>query len=399
MQSMAQQVLVYRLTGSAISLGIVNFMTVIPLLPFSFWGGSLADRVSKRKIILITQTLMLIQSVVLAILTLTGFVRVWHVYIMAFLLGMIKAVDMPPRQSFVVEMVEGKEDLTSAIGLNSAIHNTARTLGPVIAGVVIATMGEAIAFFLNALSFLAVISSLLFMRNLPQTNQPKQQLPQVISHTIEGIRFVMGQQMLLILMSLVAVTSFLSRPYQTLLPVFADRMLKGSAQPVISFLCNGEQHIMKCLEPEALPLGLLLSAVGIGAVTGAFLVASLPERARRGRWLTLGNLGLPILLLAFVKSQFFTLSLFLMVLVGLGQVFQNTLANTLLQITAPDNLRGRVMSQYSLVTQGMHQLGGLQAGFVADWIGAPLSVGIGAGISLAYGIFVFFRYPRVREMA
>jgi MFS family permease len=156
---------------------------------------------------------------------------------------------------------------------------------------------------------------------------------------------------------------------------------------------------MTCLEPEALPLGLLLSAVGIGAVTGAFLVASLPERARRGRWLTLGNLGLPILLLAFVNSQFFTLSLFLMVLVGLGQVFQNTLANTLLQITAPDNLRGRVMSQYSLVTQGMHQLGGLQAGFVADWIGAPLSVGIGAGVSLAYGIFVFFRYPRVREMA
>jgi hypothetical protein len=115
--------------------------------------------------------------------------------------------------------------------------------------------------------------------------------------------------------------------------------------------------------------------------------------------LTLGNLGLPVLLLAFVSSQVFTLSLFLMVLVGMGQVFQNTLANTLLQITSPDLLRGRVMSQYSLVTQGMHQLGGLQAGFVADWIGAPLSVGIGAGVSLAYGLFVFFRYPRVREMA
>jgi len=399
MQSMAQQVLVYRLTGSAVSLGIVNFMTVIPLLPFSFWGGSLADRVSKRKILLVTQTLMLVQAVVLALLTWTGLVRVWHVYLMAFILGMIKAVDMPPRQSFVVEMVEGKDDLTSAIGLNSAIHNTARTLGPAIAGVVIAAMGEAVAFFLNSLSFLAVITSLLFMRNLPQSNQQKQQLTQVVSHTIEGIRYVIGQQLLLVLMSLVAVTSFLSRPYQTLLPVFADRMLKGSAQPVIAFLCFGEHHIMTCQQPEALPLGLLLSAVGVGAVTGAFLVASLPEHARRGRWLTLGNLGLPILLLAFVNSQFFALSLFLMVLVGLGQVFQNTLANTLLQITAPDNLRGRVMSQYSLVTQGMHQLGGLQAGFVADWIGAPLSIGIGAGVSLAYGIFVFFRYPRVREMA
>jgi MFS family permease len=265
--------------------------------------------------------------------------------------------------------------------------------------VVVAALGEAVAFFLNSLSFLAVITSLLLMRNLPRSSQLKQDTPSIIPHMMEGIRFVLSQQILLVLMSLVAVTSFLSRPYQTLLPVFADAMLKGSAQPVVSFLCNGVNHILTCQEPEALPLGLLYSAVGIGAVAGAFLVASLPERARRGRLLTLGNLGLPVLLLAFVNSQVFILSLFLMVLVGFGQVFQNTLANTLLQITAPDILRGRVMSQYSLVTQGMHQLGGLQAGFVADWIGAPLSVGIGAGISLLYGLFVFFRYPRVREIA
>jgi MFS family permease len=399
MQSMAQQLLVYRLTGSAISLGIVNFMTVIPLLPFSFWGGSLADRVSKRKILLITQSMMLVQAVILAALTWTGLIRVWHVYLMAFVLGMIKAVDMPPRQSFVVEMVEGKEDLTSAIGLNSAIHNSARTLGPAIAGVVVAAMGEAVAFFLNSLSFLAVIASLLFMRNLPRPSQSKQQSPRIIPHMMEGVRYVLSQQIMLILMSLVAVTSFLSRPYQTLLPVFADGMLKGSAQPVVAYICNGENPLLTCQSPQALPLGLLYSAVGIGAVAGAFLVASLPERARRGRMLTLGNLGLPVLLLAFVNSQVFIVSLFLMVLVGLGQVFQNTLANTLLQISSPDVLRGRVMSQYSLVTQGMHQLGGLQAGFVADWIGAPLSVGIGAGVSLLYGLFVFVRYPRVRDMA
>jgi predicted MFS family arabinose efflux permease len=318
---------------------------------------------------------------------------------MAFILGMIKAVDMPPRQSLVVEMVEGKEDLTSAIGLNSAIHNSARTLGPAIAGVVVATLGESIAFFINGLSFLAVIISLLFMRNLPRSAQPGQTKPPVISHMLEGVRYLLSQQVLLVLMSLVAVTSFLSRPYQTLLPVFADMMRNGSAQPVVAFLCNGEHHLLTCLEPEALPLGLLLSAVGIGAVTGAILVASLPQNARRGRLLTLGNLGLPVVLLAFVNSKIFILSLLLMVLAGMVQVFQNALANTLLQITAPDQLRGRVMSQYSLVTQGMHHLGGLQAGFVADWIGAPLSVGIGAAISLFYGIFVFFRYPRVREMA
>ena len=396
---MAQQVLVYRLTGSAVSLGMVNLMTFIPLLPFSFWGGSLADRVSKRNILLITQTLMLLQALILATLTWTGAVRVWHVYLMAFILGILKAVDMPPRQSFVVEMVEGKEDLTSAIGLNSAIHNGARTLGPAIAGVVIAVRGEAFAFFFNSLSFLAVIASLLLMRNLPQLIRPKQSNPPVIAHMMEGVRYVLSQQVLLVLMSMVAVTSFLSRPYQTLLPVFADEMLKGSAQPVVSFLCYDPHHILTCLEPEALPLGLLFSAVGIGAVIGAILVASLPEHARRGRMLTLGNLGLPVLLLAFVYSQIFIVSLFLLALVGMGQVFQNALANTMLQLTAPDELRGRVMSQYFLVSQGMHQLGGLQAGFVADWIGAPLSVGIGAALSLIYGIFVFFRFPQVREMA
>ncbi len=396
---MAQQLLVYRLTGSAISLGVVNLMTVIPLLPFSFWGGSLADRMSKRKILLITQSLMLCQALILAVLTWSGLVRVWHVYLMALILGILKAVDMPPRQSFVVEMVEGKDDLTSAIGLNSAIHNTARTLGPVIAGVVVATMGEAIAFFLNGLSFIAVITSLLLMRNLPRVIQSVQHRPQVISHAMEGIHYVLSQQLLLVLMSLVAVTSFLSRPYQTLLPVFSNDMLSGSAQSVVAFLCNGAAHSLTCQEPEALPLGMLYSAIGIGAVTGAFLVASLPVTSRRGRLLTLGNLALPTLLLFFVNSQTFIISLMLMVAVGMGQVFQNTLANTLVQINSPDELRGRIMSQYSLVTQGMHQLGGLQAGFVADWIGAPLSVAIGATFSLGYGIFVFFRFPRVREMA
>jgi MFS family permease len=399
MQSMAQQVLVYRLTGSALSLGIVNLMTFLPLLPFSFLGGSLADRVSKRKILLITQSLMLVQAVILAFLTFTGVIQVWHVYLMAFLLGVFKAVDTPSRQSFVVEMVEGKNDLTSAIGLNSTLNNFARTIGPAIAGVVVATMGEAVAFFINSLSFLAVITSLLLMRNLPMVEKLKDATSPVITHTLEGMRYVLSQQVLLILMSLVAVTSFLSRPYQTLLPVFATVMLKGSAQPVVAFLCNGQSHLLTCREPEALPLGLLFSAVGIGAVIGAILVASLPEHARRGRYLTAGNLGLPILLLLFVNSQIFVLSLFFMLMVGMGQVFQNALANTLVQISAPDALRGRVMSQYSLISHGMHQLGGLQAGFMADWIGAPLSVGIGAALSLFYGIYVFIKYPRVRELA
>jgi predicted MFS family arabinose efflux permease len=156
---------------------------------------------------------------------------------------------------------------------------------------------------------------------------------------------------------------------------------------------------MHCKAPEALPLGLLLSAVGVGAVVGALLVASLPERARRGRVLTIGNLGLPLLLLFFVNSRSLLLSMFLLIFVGMGQVLQNAMANTLVQITAPDRLRGRVMSLYSMVTQGMTNLGGLQAGFVADWLGAPISVGVGATVALLYGSFVALRYRKVRDMA
>lgn len=396
---MAQQVLVYRLTGSASALGIVNFMVVLPLVPFALWGGTLADRVPKRTLILVTQSIMMIQAILLAVLTWTGTVEIWHVYLMSFLLGAAKAVDNPARHSFAVEMVEGKEDLTSAIGLNSAIHNVGRTLGPALAGLAVATMGEAVAFALNAFSFLAVISSLLAMRNLPKLVEQQAHKDQVMGQLKEGIRFVFGQQTLLVLMSLVAVNSFLSRPYQTLMPVFADRMLKISAQPVVAFLCDGENPLMHCKAPEALPLGLLLSAVGVGAVVGALLVASLPERARRGRVLTIGNLGLPLLLLFFVNSRSLLLSMFLLIFVGMGQVLQNAMANTLVQITAPDRLRGRVMSLYSMVTQGMTNLGGLQAGFVADWLGAPISVGVGATVALLYGSFVALRYRKVRDMA
>ena len=398
MQSMAQQVLVYRLTGSAVALGIVNLMTVLPLVPFALWGGSLADRMPKRRIILITQTMMMVQAFILSALIWTDTVQIWHVYVMAFLLGAFKAVDMPARQSFVIEMVEGRGDLTSAIGLNSAMQNTAKTLGPALAGVFVALLGEAVAFFLNGLSFLAVIVSLLAMRALPSTFMEKEKQSETGPHLIAGIRYVFGQQPLLILMSLVAVNSFLSRPYQTLLPVFASGTLQESAQPIIAFLCNGRYQLLNCQAPQAIPLGLLLSAVGVGALTGAFLVASLSETARRGRMLTLGNLCLPFFLLIFVNSHSMALSLVLMLFVGMSHVFQNSMANTLLQLAAPDPLRGRVMSLYALVSNGMTQLGGLQAGFVADWLGAPLSIGWGAGFSLLYGCFVALRYRQVRRL-
>ncbi len=394
---MAQQVLVYRLTGSAAALGMVNFIAVIPLVPLALWGGSLSDRVSKRTVILVAQAIMLVQAFLLAALTWTGAVRVEHVYALAFLLGAANAVDMPARQAFTVDMVEGREDLTNAIGLNSAIFNGARALGPALAGLAVAATGEGTAFFLNGLSFVAVIVSLLMMRDLPQSSvHPKD--TSLKGHMAEGVRFVLQQQTILVLISLIAVSAFLSMPYNTLMPVFANVVLKDSAQPVVAFLCGGERPLMYCRAPEALPLGVLLTAIGIGAVAGALLVASLPDRARRGHMLTIGNIGFPLVLLLFATSRSFALSVALMLVTGVSFVWQNALANTLLQISTPDELRGRVMSLWSLTFQGMMRVGGLQAGFVADWIGAPLSVGIGAAASLVYGLLVAAWFPKLRKM-
>ncbi len=174
--------------------------------------------------------------------------------------------------------------------------------------------------------------------------------------------------------------------------------LNTSAQPVVSFLCDGSNSLLNCQTPEALPLGLLLTAVGVGSVIGAFIVASLPTGAHRGWLLTMGNLGLPLTLLLFANTSSMVLALVLMLFTGLGHVLQNAMANTLLQINTPDQLRGRVMSQYSLVAQGTTNLGGLQAGFMADWIGAPLSISIGAAVSLLYGSMVFIKYKHVREL-
>jgi MFS family permease len=397
MQTMAQQVLVYRLTGSATSLGIISFIGLVPLIPLSLWSGSITDRFPKRTIILITQSIMLIQAFLLAALVWSGTVQIWHVYIMAFILGAAIAVDLPARQAFTVDMVEGKDDLTSAIGMNSAMFNSARAIGPALAGVLVATTGEGNAFFINGLSFIAVIISLLMMRGLPKPI-PHAEYESPIKHMTGGVRFILQRQTILILISLIAVSAFLSMPYNTLLPVFAGDVLKLSARPTVVSFCSSISFTSGCQAPEALPLGMLYSMLGIGAVIGALVVASLPTNARRGKLLTLGNLAFPLFLLMFAFSTQFAISLFLMSFIGFSFVWQNALANTLLQFVTPDELRGRVMGVYTMTFQTMFRLGGLQAGFVADWIGAPLSVGIGAALSLVYGIFVAVRYPKVRQL-
>ncbi|OGO31381.1 MAG: hypothetical protein A2136_02995 [Chloroflexi bacterium RBG_16_54_11] len=398
MQTMAQQVLVYRLTGSAASLGIISFIGLIPLIPLSLWGGSITDRFPRRTIIIVTQSVMLVQAFLLAWLTWSGRVHIWHVYLLAFILGAAIAVDLPARQAFTVDMVEGKQDLTSAIGMNSAMFNGARAIGPALAGILVATTGEGNAFFLNGLSFVAVILSLVMMRGLPKPKTLTAAETSPLSHMAGGLRFILQRQTILVLVSLIAVSAFLSMPYNTLLPVFASDILKPSAQGVVAALCNSSNLVMGCQAPEALPLGLLYSMIGVGAVIGALVVASLPSNAHRGRLLTLGNLAFPAFLVLFAFSANFSMSLVLTLGIGFSFVWQNALANTLLQFITPDELRGRVMAVYSMTFQSMFRLGGLQAGYVADWLGAPISVGVGAAISLLYGLWVAIRYPKLRQL-
>jgi MFS family permease len=398
MQTIAQQWLVYRLTGSAAMLGMVSLLGILPLLPMSLWGGSLADRFPKRTIIAISQTIMMILAFVLAALTWTGAVQVWHVLVLSVALAAANAVDIPARQAFIVEMVEGKEDLTNAIGLNSAIFNAARAVGPALAGVAVAITGEAGAFFLNGVSFVPVIAGLLMM-HLPTQPQVTHKT-KLGSHLAEAARYVRGEQSVLVLISLVAVSAFLSMPYSTLMPVFAGQVLKESAQPLLALFCNwlNAWFGASCQSPDALAYGLLMAATGLGALIGALLVASLPANARRGRWLTLGNLSFPTLVILIALSRSFALTLVLLVGVGLSFVAQNALCNTLIQITVPDGLRGRVMSFYSLTFMTMMRLGGMQAGLMGDRFGAPFAVGIGAAVCLAYGLFIAQRYPKVRQM-
>jgi MFS family permease len=396
MQIMAQQVLIYRLTGSALALGIISVIGLVPTLPLSLWGGSISDRVDRRVVIICTQSTMLVQALLLAGLTWSGHIQVWHVYLLSLFLAGANAIDLPSRQAFTVDMVTDKEDLANAIGLNSAMFNGARALGPSLAGITIAVTGEGTAFFLNGVTFLAVIISLVLMRDLPRNPRSKIRV-NTMEHMISGFRFASKQSLIAILISLVGVSAFLSMPYNTLLPVFAENILFDSAQPVVNAICNGPHHLLQCQSPEALPLGILMTAVGIGAVVGALYVASITGQ-RRGVLLTLGNMGFPIFLVVVSVSTSFLLTAVMLLLIGFSFVLQNALANTLIQLATPDEMRGRVMGLYTMTFSIMMQLGGLQAGVVADLLSARFSLCVGAVISLLFGIYVAIRHPTIRQM-
>ena len=375
MQIVAQAWLVYALTNSPLYLGIVSFASSIPALTLSLGAGVVIDRVPKRTLLIITQCAEMLLAFVLAVDVMTGWVQAWHVVILSFSLGIVDAFDVPARQAFVVEMVERREDLMNAIVLNSAIFNTARIIGPTLAGIALALVGAAWCFFLNGLSFIAVIIGLWLMDVKPMISAVRGVSP--MTQMREGLGYIWRNQTVRTVISIVAVANLFGFGYSTLMPAFAEDVLNSG--------------------PAG--LGFLSSAVGVGALTGALLLASLGNFRHKGMLITAGNLLFPIMALFFSASKIFPLSAMILVGVGLGFMVQNVTANTLIQVTVPDELRGRVMSVYTMVFQGFFPVGSLLAGFIAQNWGIPLGAAFGAGLSLLYSLFLLWHAPFLRKLA
>jgi len=373
MQTTAQGFLVYQLTGSPVYLGLVGFATGVPSLIFMMYGGVIADRMPRRTMMLITQSSMMIMAFILAFLTFTGLVQPWQILLLAFGVGVANAFDMPARQSFVVELVD-REHMGNAIALNSTMVQMATVTGPAMAGLLYATIGPAFCFLVNGISYIAVIIALLLMRIKPLT--VKARTKSTIEDLKEGIRYVGGHSLVRTLMLIAAVVSLFGMAFVTLMPAWAVTVLGG----------------------DATTNGLMQSARGAGALIGALMIASRGNFKTKGRLLTIGTFTFPVLLLIFALVTTIPISLLVLVGVGWGFMVMFNMINTLLQSIVTDDLRGRVMSIYTLTFSGGMPIGALWAGAVAEKYGEPITVIIGALISLAFAIFVFVRMPQIRKL-
>lgn len=374
MQNVAQSWLVYRLTGSSVLLGAVGFAGQILVFLLSPAGGIVADRYSRHRVVIATQTASMLLAFVLAFLTLTGRVQIWHIFVLAAALGAVNAFDIPGRQAFIVDMV-GRTDLMNAIALNSSMFNASRVVGPAVAGLLVASIGEGWCFFANAVSYIAVIAGLLFMHvtRHEQVAQPGSPL----SHLAEGFRFVLHNTPVHALLALLGVVSLTGMPYAVLMPIFADRILHGGAAA----------------------LGWLMGASGIGALAGALLLASRKTLKGLGLWVAVSAVGFGLGLTLFSLSRTFWVSAAILVPVGFAMMIEMGSSNTLIQSMVPDRLRGRVMSVYSMMFMGMAPIGSLLAGASADRIGAPWTVAAGGLVCMAgAGIFSIW-LPRIRVHA
>jgi len=374
MQSVAQGWVVYQMTGSRFVLGAISFAGTIPTLFLMLPAGAVTDRVSRRALLLWTQTAMMVCAFILTALTVTGALQTWHVALLSFALGVANSFDAPARQSLAVEMVEDRRELMNAIALNSTMFNLGRVVGPAVGGIVLAALGPAWRFGLNGLSFLAVIGALLGM-HLPRHPAIPSREP-LTRQIATGLRYVLTNGPVQIILSLLGISTFFGFSYSTLMPAYAADVLRV-----------GETG-----------LGWLTASVGIGALAGSLTVASLGRVLRKGRLLMAGSFLFPTALLGFAFSRSFTLSLVLLAVVGFGFVLQNTTGNTIVQLLVPDQLRGRVLSVYTLTFFGTMPFGLLLIGSIAQALGPTAGVAIGAAVTLVYALFTLLTRPVLLEL-
>jgi len=372
MQTVAQSWLVYRLTHSELLLGTALFCSQIAVFALGPLGGLAADRFSRHKLVITTQTLMMVQAFVLAWLTLSGRVQVWQILTLAVVLGAINAFDIPGRQSLLIEMTS-KEDLLSAISLNSAVFNTARGVGPGVAGLLVAALGEGVCFLLNAVSFLAVIAGLLAMK-LPAVERRTSVSPW--RHLVDGFHYAWHHTAVRRFLAALSAATLSSAPILVLAPVFADQIFHRGSRG----------------------LGFLMGAMGVGAVIGTVGLARRTHVAGLPHVVMYSALVLGAANLAFAASPDFYLSLAFTFLIGYGLMRQLAAANTTIQTLIPDEYRGRIMALYSMCVVGMGPFGSLAAGAIAGRLGVRPTMALGGMVSLAAGTAFGWALRRERRV-
>ncbi len=360
--------LVYRLTGSALMLGAVGFAGQIPTFLLAPFAGVVVDRMSRHRVLVVTQVLAMLQSALLAFFALTHLITVWHVLVLSVFQALINAFDTPARQSFVLEMVE-REDLANAIALNSSMVNVARLVGPSIAGVLIALVGEGWCFTLDAVSYLAVIASLLMMRLKPRVIEKSKQ--RFVADLGAGFRYVAGFAPIRALLFLLAVVSFSGMPYAVLMPVFAGEVMKGGPHT----------------------LGILMGSTGVGAIIGVLWLAQRSQIRGLGRVIVIAGVSFGAGLIAFSYATTLFVAVPLLAIAGAGMMVQMAASNTMLQTISDESMRGRVMSFYTMAFFGMVPFGSLAAGAIAQRWSAPIAVRMG-GVVTIVAVLIFFRAIR-----
>lgn len=374
MQRIALPWVVYRMTGSEVLLGVVGFAGTIPSFLLAPFAGVLIDRWSRYRVLLITQIISMIQAGVLAWLSLTGGLDIWHIIVLSVILGCINSFDMPARHSFVIDMVNGKEDIGNAVALNSMMFNGARLIGPSVAGIVLAAVGEGACFLINALSYFFVIGSLMAMR-VPVIKEKKKQTP-MLREMKEGLAYTFGFAPIKHIIFLLGLVSLMGASYQVLMPVYAKDVLQGDSHTY----------------------GFLMGGAGAGALIGAIYLASKDTVLRLGRLIPAATALLSLGLISLSLSSSFFVSMFLIFFTGLGMMTQTAASNTILQTIADDDKRGRVMSFYTMALMGTAPFGSLLAGWMAKVLGTPWTIFIGGAVCLIGALVFYRRLPELKRL-